>query len=169
METTTIQPCPCGGGGLIKPMPELKPFTLLFDNSLAIADVRFGVVLDGLFDSAAFGNVKSPTSLNKNKLIITPFLMMLSHFPIAIHKIDVLVTKPTQLAQPLLFTVFNHNFKAKTIEIPLNNTIANTQVNSLMRSIELDYTLKPNNGFGMVVLKGEKVWLTLHPKQVTTS
>lgn len=163
METTKIMPCPCGGDGLIKPMPELKPITLLFDNSANGNNRLFGVVLDSL-------TVIPPTTVNNDsKAIVQPFLKMLLFFPIQIWKIDIQTDNINQLNKPLFFSAFNHNFKTKIREVLLNDTIANTQVNALMRSIQLDYTMKPNTGFALVVLANSKTWITLHPKQVVTS
>jgi hypothetical protein len=160
-----IMPCPCGGDGLIKPMPELKPITFLFDNSLSGSSRSFGVFPLG---NAFFGTV-TPSTVNNNKDLVNPTLIMLCFFPINIYKIDVLTTNVNQFLNPLTFVNLNHELKSSVREIPFELTIANTQVNTLMRSIETDFNLKINSGVGFNIDAGQKVWLTLHPKQVTTS
>jgi len=162
MKTPQIMPCPCGGDGLIKPMPELKPFTLLLNNSAYGTNRTFGIILND--------NYIKPSSLNNStKDLVTPFLKMLLFFPIEIWKIDVITTNIAQFEKPLNFSSFNHNLQIKTREVNFNNTIANTQVNTLMRSIELNYIMKPNTGITFNVLANSKTWLIIHPKQVVTS
>ena len=176
MKTPQLMPCPCGGDGLIKPMPELKPFTLLLNNSAYGINRTFGIILnDDYIKPSSLNNstkdlVIPPSSLNNStKDLVIPFLKMLLFFPIEIWKIDVITTNIAQFEKPLKFLAFNHNIQVKTREVNFNNTIANTQVNTLMRSIELNYIMKPNTGITLNVLANSKTWLIIHPKQVVTS
>lgn len=165
MKTPQLMPCPCGGDGLIKPMPELKPLTFLFDNSLSGSNRSFGVFP---LNNAIFGTV-APSKLNNDKDLVNPFLLMLCFFPINIFRIDIQTTEVAQFNKPLTFISFNHELKSSIRQIPLEISVANTQVNQLFRTIEVDFNLKMNNGIGFGVNARQKVWLTLHPKKVVTS
>jgi hypothetical protein len=169
METTKIMPCPCGGDGLIKPMPDLKPITFELANPFGAAG-NFGITfLEDFSTYGAITKISAPAKVNNDANLVQPTLDMLAFFPIKISQINIETTRVSQFYTNLQYGVVNYEGKFNVKEIDIAASISNTQANPLLRTINADFVLKQNCSLYIMVPAHTRTWLTITPSLITTT